>query len=149
VDVSELLDVDVDRLDELCRQYGIARLEVFGSVARGEPDDGSDIDLIYELSPGARLGWEIADLEEELATCSAVRWTSSPSAGSTRCCAPPCSPRHDCSMGLRRDPAPRRPTNGGYPSSGRPAANLRPPPSGPAPGARPPTLREKVFTADR
>jgi hypothetical protein len=50
VDVSELLDVDVDRLDELCR-YGIAQLEVFGSVARGEPDDGSDI----------------ADLEEELA----------------------------------------------------------------------------------
>ena len=67
MDVSELLDVDVDRLDELCRRYGIARLEVFGSVVRGEPDDGSDIDLLYELTPGARLGWEIADLEEELA----------------------------------------------------------------------------------
>lgn len=66
-EVSELLDVDVDHLDELCRQYGIARLEVFGSVARGEPDDGSDIDLLYELAPDAQLGWEIIDLEDELA----------------------------------------------------------------------------------
>lgn len=65
--MSELLDVDVDRLDELCRQYGIARLDVFGSVARGEPDEGSDIDLLYELAPETRLGWEIIDLEDALA----------------------------------------------------------------------------------
>ena len=63
----ELPDVDLDRLDELCRRYGIARLEVFGSIARGEPDDGSDIDLLYELAPEARLGWEIVDLEDALA----------------------------------------------------------------------------------
>lgn len=62
--MSELLDVDLDRLDELCRRYGIARPEVF---VRGEPDDGSDIDLLYELAPDARLGWEIADLEDALA----------------------------------------------------------------------------------
>ena len=63
----KLLEIDVDRLDELCRRYGIARLEIFGSVARGEPDDGSDIDLLYELAPEARLGWEIIDLEDKLA----------------------------------------------------------------------------------
>jgi predicted nucleotidyltransferase len=67
VEVLELPDVDLDRLDELCRRYGIARLEVFGSIARGEPDDGSDIDLLYELAPEARLGWEIVDLEDALA----------------------------------------------------------------------------------
>jgi hypothetical protein len=60
------LDVDTQRLAELCRRYGVARLEVFGSVARGEADETSDLDLLYELAPGANLGWEIEDLQDEL-----------------------------------------------------------------------------------
>lgn len=60
------LDVDTQRLAELCRRYGVARLEVFGSVARGEADETSDLDLLYELTPGAKLGWEIEDLQDEL-----------------------------------------------------------------------------------
>lgn len=59
--------IDVERLDEVCRRYGIATLLVFGSVARGEPTPSSDMDLLYELRPGARLGWEIEDLADELA----------------------------------------------------------------------------------
>lgn len=61
------LDVDAVRLDEVCRRYGIARLFLFGSVARGEEGPDSDIDLLYELRPGARLGWEVDDLADELA----------------------------------------------------------------------------------
>lgn len=60
-------DVDVERLDELCRQYGIANLLVFGSAARDEDTSESDLDLLYELRPGARLGWEIEELSEDLA----------------------------------------------------------------------------------
>lgn len=60
------LDVDMQRLDELCRRYGVARLEVFGSVARGDADETSDLDLLYELAPGAELGWEIEDLQDQL-----------------------------------------------------------------------------------
>lgn len=60
------LDFDERTLDELCRRYGIARLEVFGSVARGTAGPDSDLDLLYELTPGATLGWEIEDLQEEL-----------------------------------------------------------------------------------
>ncbi len=60
------LDVDMQRLDELCRRYGVARLEVFGSVARGDADETSDLDLLYELAPGAKLGWEIEDLKDAL-----------------------------------------------------------------------------------
>ena len=60
------LDVDMQRLDELCRRYGVARLEVFGSVTRGEANESSDLDLLYELAPGANLGWEIEDLQDEL-----------------------------------------------------------------------------------
>jgi uncharacterized protein len=60
------LDIDMRRLDDLCRRYGIARLEVFGSVARGEGSADSDVDLLYELIPGTSLGWEIEDLQDEL-----------------------------------------------------------------------------------
>lgn len=58
--------VDRDRLVAVCRRYGIARLFVFGSVARGGAGPDSDIDLLYELRPGARLGWEVDDLADEL-----------------------------------------------------------------------------------
>jgi predicted nucleotidyltransferase len=58
--------VDAALVDGICARYGIARLEVFGSAARGESRPGSDLDLLYELRPGARLGWEIDDLADEL-----------------------------------------------------------------------------------
>ncbi|MGQ0773226.1 MAG: nucleotidyltransferase family protein [Pseudonocardiales bacterium] len=61
------IEVDADRLDSLCRRYGIAALFLFGSVARGDDLPGSDLDLLYDMAPGARLGWEIDDFAEELA----------------------------------------------------------------------------------
>lgn len=61
------LDVDADRIAEICRRYGVARLDVFGSVSRGEAAPGSDVDVLYELAPGARLGWGIEALADELA----------------------------------------------------------------------------------
>ena len=61
------LDIDRARLDALCRRFGIARLAVFGSVARGEDGPGSDVDLLYELAQGRSLGWEIEDLSQDLA----------------------------------------------------------------------------------
>lgn len=60
--------VDVDQLREMCERYGVASLEVFGSVSQGEeagPD--SDIDLLYVLKPGARLGFTFFELEDALA----------------------------------------------------------------------------------
>jgi predicted nucleotidyltransferase len=56
------LAVDGERLRELCTRYGVSRLEVFGSVGRGEASAGSDVDVLYELVPGARLGWDIENL---------------------------------------------------------------------------------------
>lgn len=35
---------------------GVARLVLFGSVARGEATDRSDVDLYFEASPGASIG---------------------------------------------------------------------------------------------
>ncbi len=59
-------DVDQERVAEICRRYGVARLEVFGSVGRGDARPVSDVDVLYELAPGARLGWEIENLSDEL-----------------------------------------------------------------------------------
>jgi predicted nucleotidyltransferase len=60
------LEVDVDRVGEICRRYGIARLEVFGSFGRGEAAPDSDVDVLYDLAPDARLGWDIEALADEL-----------------------------------------------------------------------------------
>lgn len=60
-------EIDVERLREVCERYGIASLEVFGSVARGEDSGDSDLDLLYVLKPGVGLGFRLFDLEDELA----------------------------------------------------------------------------------
>ena len=61
------LAVDDRRLAEICHRYGIGRLDIFGSVSRGDAGASSDVDVLYELAPGARLGWEIENLADELA----------------------------------------------------------------------------------
>lgn len=62
------VDLAFDRrqLADICRRYGIARLDVFGSVSRGDATDASDIDILYELAPQSTLGWEIETLTDEL-----------------------------------------------------------------------------------
>ena len=59
-------EIDVERLGAVCQRYGIIRLEIFGSMARGTDHSDSDIDLLYTLAPGARLGWEVEDPTSEL-----------------------------------------------------------------------------------
>jgi hypothetical protein len=53
------------RLEPYCRVHGIVRLDVFGSVARGDARPGSDIDLIatFREIPGLRY----FGMERELA----------------------------------------------------------------------------------
>lgn len=65
VTVNELA-VDRELLYQVCERFGVARLEVFDSFGRGEGTDESDLDLLYVLKPGVRLGWRIEDLSEEL-----------------------------------------------------------------------------------
>ncbi len=49
------------------RLAGIRRFSLFGSVARGDADDDSDVDLIAELDPAARIGlFELGALERRL-----------------------------------------------------------------------------------
>jgi predicted nucleotidyltransferase len=58
---------DQHRLSELCRKYGIRRLSVFGSTARGEQTAESDIDLLVEFDPDRHFSLiERESLEVEL-----------------------------------------------------------------------------------
>lgn len=41
---------DTNALIAICRENDVAKLEVFGSSARGEANDDSDIDLLVEFS---------------------------------------------------------------------------------------------------
>ncbi len=54
------------RLRDICDRYGVERLDLFGSFARGDATPSSDVDLLYTIRPGARLGWDIEDLAAEL-----------------------------------------------------------------------------------
>ncbi len=55
----------IQRLGPVCRQHGITRLEIFGSIARGEAGPGSDVDLIATFAE--HPGLEIVSIEEECA----------------------------------------------------------------------------------
>ncbi len=59
--------VDAARLASVCERYGVVELAIFGSVARGEAEADSDVDLLYVLAPDAGLGFAFSRLEDELA----------------------------------------------------------------------------------
>lgn len=58
---------DTSKLIEICRQNDVARVGIFGSMARGEADDQSDIDLLVEFSKRKSLLALVA-LERQLST---------------------------------------------------------------------------------
>ena len=44
-----------DEIQRISAKHGISRLRVFGSVARGEPTDQSDLDLLVKMAPSRDL----------------------------------------------------------------------------------------------
>jgi predicted nucleotidyltransferase len=53
----------------LAKRYGVTRLRVFGSVARGEAGPDSDVDFLVEMEPGRSLfdlGGLLVELENLL-----------------------------------------------------------------------------------
>jgi uncharacterized protein len=50
------LDVSSEKLETLCKRYEVKELSLFGSQARGDQRDDSDIDLLVEFLPNASIG---------------------------------------------------------------------------------------------
>ncbi len=53
----QISDVQVDetKLTDLCRQYRVQELSLFGSAVRGELRPDSDIDLLVQFLPDANI----------------------------------------------------------------------------------------------
>ena len=54
-----------DDILRLAAKYGARNVRAFGSVARGEADEASDLDLLVELEPGRSL-LDLGGLQFEL-----------------------------------------------------------------------------------
>jgi uncharacterized protein len=60
------IDEITRHLPAFCHRNGIARVEVFGSVAKGEASAGSDLDLMVTFLPGIAPGLEFFAMQDEL-----------------------------------------------------------------------------------
>jgi len=59
------------KVQPFCRRYPIVKLEVFGSVAEGSAQPGSDVDLMVTFQPGAEVEYFTIKSElEDLLGCS-------------------------------------------------------------------------------
>jgi hypothetical protein len=52
-------------LREVLRRHGVTNPEVFGSAARGDDHEGSDVDILVDLSPGTSI-IDIIGIQHEL-----------------------------------------------------------------------------------
>jgi predicted nucleotidyltransferase len=53
--LEDLLQAKREDILKVCARYGVHNVRVFGSVARGEADEQSDIDLMVDFEPGRSL----------------------------------------------------------------------------------------------
>ena len=67
--LDELLQAKREEILQTARKYGAYNVRVFGSVARGEADEKSDIDLLVDMEKGRSLldlGGLLMDLQDLL-----------------------------------------------------------------------------------
>ena len=61
------IEVDHGSIAEFCRRNAVRRLAFFGSVIRDDFTPGSDVDVLVEFLPDAKVSlFEMARLENEL-----------------------------------------------------------------------------------
>jgi hypothetical protein len=65
------IQFDPDKIADFCRRHGVSRLSVFGSILRDDFRPDSDVDVLVEFPPAARvslfeLGGMLVELSEML-----------------------------------------------------------------------------------
>ena len=63
--LSISLEKNRDRVREVLGRFGMANPRIFGSVARGEDNDASDLDILVDTPAGTSL-YDLAAVEIEL-----------------------------------------------------------------------------------
>ena len=69
MDLNNLLKSRREEILSIAAKHGARNVRIFGSAARGEADEESDIDLLVDVGPGRTPffpGGLLADLEELL-----------------------------------------------------------------------------------
>ena len=67
--MQDLLHRNRDKILKLAATHGARNIRVFGSVARGEADEQSDVDFLVDLEPGRSLldlGGLLMDMQDLL-----------------------------------------------------------------------------------
>jgi hypothetical protein len=59
------IDIPTEQIAAFCRRNRIRRLALFGSVLREDFTPESDVDVLVEFEPDARIGLRFFGLEEE------------------------------------------------------------------------------------
>jgi uncharacterized protein len=60
------IDIPKAEVAEFCRRHRIRRLALFGSILRDDFRPESDVDVLVEFEPGARVGLRFFAMEREL-----------------------------------------------------------------------------------
>ncbi len=69
-----------DELREVLRRHGVTNARLFGSVARGDDNEDSDVDLLVDFAPGTGL-FTVLWIQDELETILGVEVDLIPDAG--------------------------------------------------------------------
>ena len=63
------ISIDRDAMGAFCRRNRVRRLSLFGSVLRDDFRPDSDVDVLVEFEPGARVGlFQMGAMERELSS---------------------------------------------------------------------------------
>ena len=62
MEIRKIIEEKREEILDLAAQHGASNVRIFGSVARGEESEDSDIDFLVELDEDrsllARIGWQ-------------------------------------------------------------------------------------------
>ena len=59
--------ISYDKMAEFCQRHHIRKLSLFGSVLRDDFRPDSDVDVLVEFEPGARIGFfKFVETQDEL-----------------------------------------------------------------------------------
>ncbi|MBI4082594.1 MAG: nucleotidyltransferase family protein [Candidatus Lambdaproteobacteria bacterium] len=60
------IEIPHEQIAAFCRKHQVRRLSLFGSVLRDDFGPESDVDVLVEFQPGARVGLRFFAMEREL-----------------------------------------------------------------------------------
>lgn len=64
--INRPVQLDLEAVQAFCNRNRIRRLALFGSILRDDFGADSDVDMLVEFFPDARVGWNIVLLADEL-----------------------------------------------------------------------------------